>query len=441
MFGKPSAKRFEEVKIDVPPGTAPESAEIGRAVYQRIDDGGVRVLRYLGDKPHAEIPPEIYVAKKRLAVREVAEGAFAGCARLASVRLPDTVEVIGDKAFEGCSGIKEMTIPRGTVSVRGGAFSGCSGLEAVKMPDSPKRVGRHAFDGCSSLKRFSAEKGKGEYSSDNEGRLYDQGSERLFRVPCAASGTVDVPPGVTEIAGGAFSECTGVTSVRIPASVRRIGDSVFSGCGSIAMIYVNPRNPCFRSDLQGILYDSEVTEVVRAPNSVTGDLEIPATVRRIRMKAFEKCSGLTSVTVPYGTTVIEDSAFEGCSRIRRISLSGSVRTIGEDAFKGCSGIASVTIPDSVEEIGGGAFSGCSRLLSASIPMGTRLGERVFPANCDIRLERRTGKKLNIGIAWAAAWKEENCSRRSRTASATLARWREPCRCPGSTRRTSTPCAS
>ena len=134
--------------------------------------------------------------------------------------------------------------------------------------------------------------------------------------------------------------------------------------------------------------------------STTGSITIPATVTynahkyfvtSIGESAFCYCSGLTSVTIPYGTATIEDSAFEGCSKMRRLSLSGSIRYIGEGAFRGCAGIVSVTIPDSVEEIGDGAFAGCSRLVSASIPMGTRLGERVFPANCDIRLERRTGK--------------------------------------------------
>ncbi|MBR7006340.1 MAG: leucine-rich repeat domain-containing protein [Candidatus Methanomethylophilaceae archaeon] len=391
MFGKPSAKRFEDVRLDGVPEAAPDSAEIGKTVYQRIDEGRVRVLRHQGGKPHVEVPPEIYVAKKEYAVVEIGEGAFAGHSELASVSLPDGVETIGDQAFEGCSGLVEIVIPRGTTSIRGGAFASCSKLETVRMPDSPRKIAKHAFEGCSSLKAFIAEKGKGDYVSDKEGCLYDNGSDRLFRVPYAASGTVDVPPGTKEIAGEALSGCVGVTSVRIPSSVEKMGDKVFSGCGAIAMIYVNPRNERFRSDLQGILYDSEVTEVVRAPNSVTGELEIPATVRRIRMNAFEKCSGLTSVTIPYGTATIEDSAFEGCSKIRRLSLSGSIRYIGEGAFRGCAGIVSVTIPDSVEEIGDGAFAGCSRLVSASIPMGTRLGERVFPANCDIRLERRTGK--------------------------------------------------
>ncbi|MBP5203242.1 MAG: leucine-rich repeat domain-containing protein [Candidatus Methanomethylophilaceae archaeon] len=423
------------------PGVAPDSADIGKTVYQRMDEGRVRVLRYQGGKPRVEIPPGIYVAKKEYSVIEIGEGAFAGHPELASVSLPDCIETIGDKAFEGCSGIVEIDIPRGTASIRGNAFAGCSRLETVRMPDSPKKIGKHAFDGCSSLKAFIAEKGKGDYVSDKDGCLYDDGSDRLFRVPYAMSGTVDVPPGTKEIAGEALSGCVGVTSVRIPASVEKIGDRILSGCGSVAMIYVNPRNEHFRSDLQGILYDSEVTEVVRAPNSVTGELEIPATVRRIRMNAFEKCAGLTSVTIPYGTTIIEDSAFEGCSKIRRLSLSGSIRSIGEGAFRGCAGIVSVTIPDSVEEIGDGAFAGCSRLVSASIPMGTRLGERVFPTNCDIRLERRTGKKLNIGIVWADAWTGKNYSRRSRTASATPARWQGPCRNPDSTRRTSTPCAS
>ena len=123
MFGKPSAKRFEDVRTDMAPGVAPDSADIGKTVYQRMDEGRVRVLRYQGGKPRVESPPGIYVAKKEYSVVEIGEGAFAGHPELASVSLPDCIETIGDTAFEGCSGIVEIDIPRGTASIRGNAFA------------------------------------------------------------------------------------------------------------------------------------------------------------------------------------------------------------------------------------------------------------------------------------------------------------------------------
>ena len=46
---------------------------------------------------------------------------------------------------------------------------------------------------------------------------------------------------------------------------------------------------------------------------------------------------------------------------KEVSYNGkkySVTSIGDEAFEKCSGLTSVTIPNSVTSIGGSAFSGC-----------------------------------------------------------------------------------
>ena len=109
---------------------------------------------------------------------------------------------------------------------------------------------------------------------------------------------------VTSIGNGAFSYCSGLTSVTIPNSVTTIGSQAFQVCSSLTYVTI--------------------------PNSVTS----------IGNSAFSYCSGLTSVTIP-----------------------NSVTTIGSNAFRGCSGLTSVTIPNSVTTIGGNAFTQCSGLTS------------------------------------------------------------------------------
>ena len=113
---------------------------------------------------------------------------------------------------------------------------------------------------------------------------------------------------VTSIARGAFSGCTGLTSVAIPNSVVSIG-----------MVGYGPRG------------------------------------------AFSGCSGLTSITIPNGVTSIEYSTFEGCSSLTSITIPNNVTSIGNNAFKGCP-LDSVTIPNSVTTIGNGAFVGCQKAI-------------------------------------------------------------------------------
>ncbi|MBR6203594.1 MAG: leucine-rich repeat domain-containing protein [Candidatus Methanomethylophilaceae archaeon] len=346
----------------------------------------MRVVRYAGTKASVSVPGCITVAKKPYSVTEIGDSAFKGCAGISEISMPDTVESIGDSAFEGCTGLSKVLIPKGIKSIRGRAFKGCAGLKKVVMKDSPDSIGRSSFEGCTSLKAFCIERGEGRFISDSQGLMYNGDGSVLIRAPFALEGTADIPPGVEEVADGAFSGCTGVTSVRISASVRSIGDNVFSGCSRLALLYVDPRNSRYRSDLQGILYDSDVTKVIKAPNSIVGVLEIPDTVVNICANAFEGCTGLVSISIPDSTVEIGDSAFEGCSKVRSISISNGVVRIGNDAFRNCSAIISVTIPDSVEVIGDRAFQGCSRLNSVSIPFGARVGEQAFPANSDIVME-------------------------------------------------------
>lgn len=90
-----------------------------------------------------------------------------------------------------------------------------------------------------------------------------------------------------------------------------------------------------------------------------GDVVIPDGIKKIGDKAFNLCTGLTSVEIP-----------------------SSVKYIGEHAFEGCENLTSVSLPEGLEEIGDGAFWGCKDLKSVRIPASlTKIGEDVFE-ECD-----------------------------------------------------------
>ena len=122
---------------------------------------------------------------------------------------------------------------------------------------------------------------------------------------------------------------------------------------------------------------------------ISGDIVIPETVNYDGVtysvtsieRAFQGCSGLTSVTIPNSVTSIGGSAFQGCSGLTSIEIPNSVTSIERYAFQGCSGLTSVTIPNSVTSIGESAFQGCSGLTSITIPNSvTSIGENAFQ-NC------------------------------------------------------------
>ena len=60
-------------------------------------------------------------------------------------------DVIGSRAFLGCSVLTSLTLPAGITSIATGVFSSCSGLTSLTLPAGITSIGDEAFQGCSGL--------------------------------------------------------------------------------------------------------------------------------------------------------------------------------------------------------------------------------------------------------------------------------------------------
>ena len=60
-------------------------------------------------------------------------------------------DVIGSRAFLGCSVLTSLTLPAGITSIATGVFSSCSGLTSLNLPAGITEIGSYAFQGCSGL--------------------------------------------------------------------------------------------------------------------------------------------------------------------------------------------------------------------------------------------------------------------------------------------------
>ncbi len=165
-------------------------------------------------------------------------------------------------------------------------------------------------------------------------------------------------------------------------------------------------------------------------NSYSGNVTIPTTVNyngitysvtSIDPYTFQKCTALTSITIPESITSIGEQAFLGCNSLSSVNITNiaawckinfsnnasngnyysnplivahhlflngtevinlaipnTVTSIKDYAFYGCTGIISVSIPNSVTSIGSSAFNGCRGLTSITIPNSvTSIGESTF----------------------------------------------------------------
>ena len=175
---------------------------------------------------------------------------------------------------------------------------------------------------------------------------------------CSGLTSITIPNSVTSIGNEAFYFCPGLTSVTIPNSVTSIGVGAFAACPGLTSIKVKEGNPKYdsRNNCNAIIETETNALIVGCQNTI-----IPNSVTSIGGGAFEYCSRLTSVTIPNSVTSIGWSAFYQCSGLTSITIPNSVTSIGVSTFWGCSSLTSVTIPNSVTSIGGYAFEGCSGL--------------------------------------------------------------------------------
>ena len=89
-------------------------------------------------------------------VKSIGRYAFQGCSGLTELTLPNSVKSIGDRAFAYCSGLTELTLPNSVTSIGNCAFGGCSGLTELILPNSVTSIGDAAFSECSDLSKITS---------------------------------------------------------------------------------------------------------------------------------------------------------------------------------------------------------------------------------------------------------------------------------------------
>ncbi|MED9970071.1 MAG: leucine-rich repeat domain-containing protein [Ruminococcus sp.] len=287
------------------------------------------------------------------------------------VIIEDGVTSIGALAFHCCDELTSVTIPDSVTSIGSEAFSGCTGLRSITMPDGVTSIGWDAFYNTA------------WYNSQPDGVVYAGKVAYKYKGTMPANTSIVLKDGTTEIAGSAFSRCTGLTSITIPDSVTSIGTGAFYKCTGLKGVYITDLVKWCKIKFDFDYYYEEIEdpnegnyEVISYDftsnplyyahnlylnNQLVTDLVIPSSVTSIGDRAFYNCTGLTSITIPDSVTSIGINAFFGCTGLTSVTIGNSVTSIGDYAFSECTKLTSITIPDSVTSIGYAAFYRCTGL--------------------------------------------------------------------------------
>ena len=110
------------------------------------------------------------------------------------------------------------------------AFNGCTKLNTVKLPKALKSIGRCAFANCRALKTFALH--------DNITSIGDSAFANCRVLP-----NLSLPAATTRIEANTFENCVAFTAIEIPLSVKYIGKEAFKGCTKLMNVTVKSVMP------------------------------------------------------------------------------------------------------------------------------------------------------------------------------------------------------
>lgn len=294
-----------------------------------------------------------------------------GQKKLTSIKIPDSVNYIGQCAFGACTGLTSVIIGENVTDICSGAFAGCSSITSVIF-------------NAENCKDFSFPE-----SPFNFGNLT----------------TLIIGEGVKHIPSYFAYNQKSITDITIPNSVTSIGSSAFFGCSGLKAVNISDIAAwceiSFSNEESNPFY---ISKHLYVNGSEIHDLLIPKSVSSIGDFAFYGCSSLKSIHIQGSVSSVGTQAFYGCNGLTKVNISdvaawcnisfssfndnpisytqhlfvndveikdliipSTVTSIGDNVFPRCSELKSVTIPNSVVSIGKGAFYDCENLVSVSIP--------------------------------------------------------------------------
>lgn len=140
-----------------------------------------------------------------------------------------------------------------------------------------------------------------------------------------------------------------------------------------------------------------------------GTIDLPNSVTSIGIGAFGYCKSMTNITLPNSLTDIGSRALIQCTALNNVVLPDSVTSISNDIFNGCSSLANITLPKEIQSIGSSAFYYCPKLISVYFYSDApSIGSGAFGSGTTLYyLSGKTGWSTNYGGYSASLWYPPN----------------------------------
>lgn len=358
---------------------------------EKIDKGAFGACKILEEvtitNPKIVLGASVFESCENLKTVNLPEGiteipvSFLAQTGITSIKVPSTVKVIKQSAFNTTSKLKEIDLTgcSGLTTLESSAFA-ISGIETIKLPNSLTTIKSKCFDTCVGLKEITipdSVQGKGDGTGT--------GIEELAFWRCYNLKKISLSAGISILQKELFNDCWNLREVEIRNSTTSVLESIeakaFIGCNSLS-------NTDFLKDLPNLKriedgafsyhkYTSEADNGLF--KSFTG---VPCKLEDTDIFGKEQYSlGLNSITLPDSVTHLGKEVFESQPNVETVILGNGLKSIPEKTFLGFQHLAKLTLPSELKTIGNSAFSGCCRLEGVVFPNTLEtIGNEAF-SNC------------------------------------------------------------
>lgn len=315
---------------------------------------GSTLVKYRGTEERVTIPDTVEV---------VGESAFENNQKVQFVVIPKSVKRLDAYVFWGCNNLEEVVLGKGLTAVDEYSFAGCTGLKQITILENIQSIDAQAFAGCVNLTDIyipATVTGIAEdafLNCDNVTIHADEGSvaaqfaqklaEQKNRDPLVTAAPVQTPTAVSRPDTQATTEPVSTATpapVATPVPGNVLGSTIIVGNHALVMVhpgeekvqqgYTEPEAGQETGEEQDITAETEngkIPEWMYYRNQSVSAVTIPEGTTEIGRFAFSR-SSLRTVTIPEGVTVIDYAAFYHCDNLDNVILPDTVNTVGAKAF-------------------------------------------------------------------------------------------------------------
>ena len=227
-----------------------------------------------------------------------------------SIEFSERLTKLGEHAFYGTYGLKEVKLSNEGLTDLNRAFESCFNLKKINLPNTLQKINTREFRECLSLR------------------------------------LTELPAGITEIGVNAFEACRQINIRKIPDNVSVLRYETFKYCHNMTHLELSPKLKRINPD---VFYGSGIKSLNMPGVEIISDSAFFG-CRNLASINSEKGSGI--VNLPNSVNFIGEKAFNGCYAIKSVNIPASVKVIKANAFSSCSIENIIISPDVIlEEVG------------------------------------------------------------------------------------------